>query len=292
MRKRRSKYVQKKVICPLYCFAHFSFSKQHRSQLLDRVDRLERLLAKTLEQKTGESLPRELSSGLSDSATDTSPTREDDCNDEAPGISTPSSVEQPALGSLHFAGWRLGSINSSSGIPVFSELGEHWIRSRTGQDASLERITALRQSWHSIVRSDWGSSVNTEIVNLTVTMPDRQVVEECLALYHRSYICRVFPIIDPIRFQTTISTVYSSTSSGSSDGVDNAKACILAFLAFVSYFNVCQSVKITSNAEKYSWTAHRILTANTLTVTVETLQTSCMLVCIRVLGEPVTSYTC
>lgn len=252
-------------------------NRQHRSQLLDRVDRLERLLAKTLEEKTGASLPREPSSGPSESATDTSLTREDDFNNEAHDVSTPSSIEQPALGSLHFAGWRLGSFNSSNGIPLFSELGEQWIRSRTGQDASLERITALRQSWHNIARSNWGSSVNVVNVHLPINMPDRQVVEKCLALYRESFLCCVFPLVDPVRLETTISAAYSSTLGDPSDDVYNAQACIFAFLAFVSFFNVCQSVKITSNAEKYSWTAHRILTTYTLHMTVETLQTSCML---------------
>ncbi|XP_014558859.1 hypothetical protein COCVIDRAFT_35910 [Bipolaris victoriae FI3] len=252
-------------------------NKQHRSQLLDRVDRLERLLAKTLQEKTGASLPREPSSGPSESATDTSLTRENDFNNEARDISTPSSIEQPALGSLHFAGWRLGSFNSSSGIPVFSELGEQWIRSRTGQDASLERITALRQSWHNIAHSDWGSSVDVANVHLPIDMPDRQVVEKCLTLFRESFLCRVFPVVDPVRLQTAISAVYSSTSSDPVGDISNAQACIFGFLAFVSFFNVCKSVKIASNAEKYSWTAHRILTTYMRPVTVETLQTSCML---------------
>ncbi|EUC46996.1 hypothetical protein COCMIDRAFT_91352 [Bipolaris oryzae ATCC 44560] len=252
-------------------------NRQHRSQLLDRVDRLERLLAKTLEEQAGASQPREPSSAPSESATDTSLPREDDFNNEARDISTPSSIEQPALGSLHFAGWRLGSFNSSSGIPVFSELGEQWIRSRTGQDASLERITALRQSWNNITRSDWGSSVDVSNVHLPIAMPDRQVVEKCLALFRKSFLCCVFPLVDPIRFQTAISVAYSSTSGDPFGNVHNAQACVFAFLAFASFFNVCESVKISSNAERYSWTAHRILTTYTRPVTVETLQTSCML---------------
>ncbi|USP75662.1 hypothetical protein yc1106_02936 [Curvularia clavata] len=156
----------------------------YEKKLLDRVDRLERLLAKTLEQKTSTSLPHD---NLSDPSDSTTENREDDGSDEVRDISTPSSIEQPALGSLHFAGWRLGSINSSNGIPVFSEHGEQWIRSRTGEDVSLERITALRQTWRSMVRSDWGTSVNAISVNLPSNMPDRQVVEECLSLYRRSF---------------------------------------------------------------------------------------------------------
>ncbi|KAJ6197855.1 fungal-specific transcription factor domain-containing protein [Bipolaris maydis] len=264
VRKRRSKYAKQ-------LFA------QHRSHLLDRVDRLERLLANALAEKTGTSLPRETSIGPSESATDTSLTREDDFNNEAPDISTPSSTDQPVLGSLHFAGWRLGSFNSRSGIPVFSELGENWIRSRTGQDASLERITALRQSWHNMARSDWGLSVDVVNVHLPIAMPDRQVVEKCLALYCESFLCCIFPVVDPVRLQTTISAAYSSTSGASSDDIHNAQACVFAFLAFVSFFNVYQSVNITSDAEKYSWTAHRILMTYTRPVTAETLQTSCML---------------
>ena len=81
-----------KTATRLFCAVLLTFaSRQHRSQLLDRVDRLERLLAKTLEEKTGASLPREPSSGPSESATDTSLTREDDFNNEAHDVSTPSS---------------------------------------------------------------------------------------------------------------------------------------------------------------------------------------------------------
>lgn len=255
-------------------------SKQHRNQLLDRVDRLERLLAKTLEEKTGASLQRDPSSDTSDSTPDVSLTREDDLNDEARDISTPSSVEQPALGSLHFAGWRLGSINSSSGIPVFSEHGEQWIRSRTGEDASLERITALRQSWHNIIRSDWGSHVNLTDINLQSIIPDRQVVEDRLALYRRSFVCHVFPLVDPVLFQNTIAIAYSSTSSHSAHDLYNAQACLLAFLAFISFFTFQESTESASNADQYSLTAFRILTGFSVPATVETLQTAAMLVSI------------
>lgn len=217
-------------------------------------------------------------SNPSDSTTDISLHREDDGNDEVRDISTSSSIEQPALGSLHFAGWRLGSINSSNSIPIFSEHGEQWIRSRTGENASLERITALRQSWHSMVRSDWGTSVNAINVNLPSNMPDRHAVEECLALYARSYVSHVFPVVDPLLFEKTIATAYSSTSSPSAHDLNNAQACIFAFLAIMSFFSIRQSTHLTPNGEQYSLTAHRILTSVSLTATLETLQASCMLV--------------
>lgn len=187
---------------------------------------------------------------------------------------TPFSTEQHALGSLHFAGKSLGTINSNTGIPIFSEQGQRWISSRTGETAPLDRIGTLSRSWHS-------STPMSMISTQTVELPDRHLVERYVELYQRSFASHVFPVVDPIRFRGTIATAYahiSQTAIPSTYQELSAQACIYAFLALSSIFNYGDDVPVIGAPDDYASKAQWMLTVCCLDVSIETLQLASMLV--------------
>lgn len=263
-------------------------SKDDRARLLDRIDRLEKILKETLERESRETSPHGQKSILSfpyvldhslgrrssaGQSRETSVSR-DSLGDRSCGVATPIT----SLGTLHFAGRSLGTINSNTGIPVFSDEGQRWIRSRTGENASLERIGALSRSWHSSTHSAWDSPPSMHSTRTSIELPDRRIVEAYLDLYQHAFTCHIFPVVDPLRFRNTIAVAYAPKSASSSYQEYNAQACVYAFLAFLSFFNFGDHVGQIANADEYALKAHEILTVCCLDVSVEMLQAASLLV--------------
>jgi hypothetical protein len=123
-----------------------------------------------------------------------------------------------------------------------------------------------------------------------VDLPDREMVEICLDAYQHSFACHVFPVVDPIRFRSTVATAYSQSYGKSTRPSTyqeySAHACVAAFLAFVSFFNFGDNVNPIANADEYALNGHRIVTACCLDISIETLQVATMLVC----GTPLLLY--
>jgi hypothetical protein len=65
-------------------------------------------------------------------------------------------------------------------------------------------------------------------------LPDRDLVELNFNVYRTSLMQRVFPVVDPVLFWTTINSAYKDRDSGSDSSHVSSKACIFAFSAFVS----------------------------------------------------------
>src|SRR5699024_3396834 len=81
---------------------------------------------------------------------------------------------------VRFAGRSLGSINSYSGIPVFSPRGLQWLQSRTGEIATSEKLCSLGLPWlnsdraaglESLYLSSSASRLGTQL-----DLPDREAV--------------------------------------------------------------------------------------------------------------------
>ncbi|TDZ30776.1 putative transcriptional regulatory protein [Colletotrichum spinosum] len=138
------------------------------------------------------------------------------------------------VGKLHFAGYYMGDISSYNGVPFFSADGQEWIRSRAGEDASINTLLALGPLWqtqHPAPTLLPGFPVLTTGGEL----PDRAVVEECLSLFSASHFGLAFPVIDHALFLDTIEVAYRPTD-GKSIEVVAAKGCVFAFFAIVSLF--------------------------------------------------------
>lgn len=141
------------------------------------------------------------------------------------------------FGKLHFAGYHLGEISSYNGIPFFSEDGQAWIRSRTGQDASFPAIWGDVPPWQT--RPSVDSAFLTRVAQQPIGQldpPDRKVVEQYFSFFCSSEFRRAFPLVDPVLFRQTLDLAYGQ--NGENDGFSfekiTAKACVFAFLSVIS----------------------------------------------------------
>jgi hypothetical protein len=125
---------------------------------------------------------------------------------------SPPSLPQPSASSvpLHFAGRELGAISLFTGIP-FSRAP--WEKQR-GQNSST--MLMHLQSPNAF------------------DLPDRSLLELNFEVYCTSLMQRIFPVVDPVLFWTTINSAYKQHASGADSAHVSSTACIFAFAAFVS----------------------------------------------------------
>ncbi|KAF9875054.1 C6 transcription factor [Colletotrichum karsti] len=139
------------------------------------------------------------------------------------------------VGKMHFAGYYMGDISSYNGVPFFSTDGQEWIRSRAGEDASIQTLFALGPLWQTqhpvpiLLNGFPQSGPGGEL-------PDRATVQEYLALFSASHFALSFPVIDHVLFQETIDVAYQPYEGSPSLEVVTAKAQVFAFFAVVSLF--------------------------------------------------------
>ncbi|KAL4921499.1 hypothetical protein BDW62DRAFT_208466 [Aspergillus aurantiobrunneus] len=193
------------------------------SQLSERIARIERLLSENLPQEPASPVPQRLQSitgGLNLDYTPSPPA--------IPQSSASSSVP------LHFAGRELGAISLFTGIPFIIPEGQEWVQSRTGQKLAFDRFTSNRAPWEK----QRGQNSNGMLMHLQTAhafdLPDRHLVESNFDTYRTSLMQRVFPVVDPVLFWTTINSAYKEHASGPDSAQISSRACIFVFAAFVS----------------------------------------------------------
>ncbi|PGH05822.1 hypothetical protein AJ80_08270 [Polytolypa hystricis UAMH7299] len=174
--------------------------------LLERMERLEKALIETLvEQKDIPSPP------YTNQSSGTGPLLQ-------------ISPSCPSSGRIHFAGFNLGFISSFGGIPFFSKEGQDWVRSRTGESIALDGLLQHIPTWHKQREILYQSPPCGQ------DLPPRAVLQQYVEVYWSSFIRRVFPFVDTVMFNKTIDLVYQNSGHASS------RACVFAFLAFMSNF--------------------------------------------------------
>ncbi|KAK3954792.1 hypothetical protein QBC32DRAFT_74854 [Pseudoneurospora amorphoporcata] len=144
------------------------------------------------------------------------------------------------FGKLHFAGYHLGEISSYNGIPFFSEDGQAWIRSRTGQEASFPEIWGDVPPWQT--RPSFDSVFLCKVARQPVgqlELPERKVVEQYVSFFIASEFRLAFPLVDPVLFEETLDLAYGRAGEqGAMNGLSfeqiTAKACVFAFLSIIS----------------------------------------------------------
>lgn len=144
--------------------------------------------------------------------------------------SVPSAVTEQASQELHFAPLPpfnyIGHFCGFNGLPLFSEKGRHWVRSRTGHDFRLEMITTSTPQ-RPLARLL--PSITSTTSDSSSQLPARYIVKQCLDQYRSSGFLYVYPALSPELFEQTIDSVYQG-----SNGAANLPhmACLYAFLAF------------------------------------------------------------
>lgn len=151
--------------------------------------------------------------------------------------SSPSSSgsQPPASVAVHFAGRELGVISLLTGIPFLLPEGQKWIESRTGQPISVDKLTPIRPPWEK----ERAQSTNELLMSMQAQkhfeLPEWAVVQSYYqAFLNSNVVQRIFPIIDAVLFQETMNAAYHESYSHFSYGQAGIRACMFAFVAFVS----------------------------------------------------------
>jgi hypothetical protein len=136
---------------------------------------------------------------------------------------------------VHFAGKELGVISLLTGTPFLFPEGQEWIKARTGQTVSIDKLSPARAPWEK----ERGQTFNSLLMNMNslnpFELPDLGVVRVHIEAYKRSKVMRrIFPVIDPELFEETVSTAYKQSISSFTYGQASARVCVIAFLTFVS----------------------------------------------------------
>ncbi|KAL2854218.1 hypothetical protein BJX68DRAFT_254139 [Aspergillus pseudodeflectus] len=192
------------------------------SHLSERIARIEKLLAEKLHHEPVPSLPQQPHLDSTNPSWDLTP--------------SPPSLIQPSASSsvpLHFAGRELGAISLFTGIPFILPEGQEWVQSRTGQKLAFDKFTSLRTPWEkqrAVNSNDMLAQLQSPQLG---ELPDRHLLELSFEIYRTSVMQRVFPVLDPMLFWSTIGSAYRERSSESDRCSASTKACIFAFAAFV-----------------------------------------------------------
>ncbi|KAL2830466.1 hypothetical protein BDW59DRAFT_170058 [Aspergillus cavernicola] len=203
------------------------------SHLSDRIARIEKLLAEKIPQEPAisPSLPQRTHPGFKSISRGLTP--------------PPSGLTQSSASSsvpLHFAGRELGAISLFTGIPFILPEGQEWVQSQTGQKLAFDRFTSSRAPWEQQRGQNPGSMLMHLQTPTAFDLPDRRSLELNFEAYRSSLMQRVFPVVEPVLFWTTINSAYKERHSGSDSVPASTKACVFAFAAFVGL--LCNSCLI------------------------------------------------
>jgi hypothetical protein len=136
---------------------------------------------------------------------------------------------------VHFAGKELGVISLLTGTPFLFPEGQEWIKARTGQSVAIDKLSPARVPWDK----ERGQTFSTFLMNTNnkdpFELPEWEILQTYIKGYKGSKVMRrIFPVIDPELFEETVNTAYAHSSSPFKYGQASAKACVIAFLTFVS----------------------------------------------------------
>jgi hypothetical protein len=109
-------------------------------------------------------------------------------------------------------------------------------------------------------------------------LPERRVVEECLAMYRATPFKRIWPAIDTVLFQHTIDMAYDDRAGRCSLESTAARACIFAFLALLSLHHMYPTSMPSLDSEDCAVQAQYLLPQVLHETTLEGLQTCFMIV--------------
>ncbi|KAL4869014.1 hypothetical protein BDV12DRAFT_185418 [Aspergillus spectabilis] len=192
------------------------------SHISERIARIEKLLSEKLPQGSVPSLPQQQEPVPSSFKPDLTPS--------PPPLPQSSASSVP----LHFAGRELSAISLFTGIPFILPEGQEWVQSRTGQKLAFDQFTSSRAPWER----QRGQNPSTMLMHLqspnAFDLPDRSLLELNFEVYCTSLMQRIFPVVDPVLFWTTINSAYKQHASGADSAHVSSTACIFAFAAFVS----------------------------------------------------------
>ncbi|KAJ3543748.1 hypothetical protein NM208_g3410 [Fusarium decemcellulare] len=174
------------------------------------------------------------------------------------------------FGQIYYGGCHFGQISLENGIPRFSEEGQRWILSRTGEHISDQ---AFQRSTLPGITVTSSPNYSAGLLQL----PSRAITELVLAVYLNSDFRFPFPLIDGPLFKDTIALAYQSFTDPTSLEHICARCSVLAFLSIVDLFREEIDEFPGVDAEACAVEARRLLTDVLQDTNIMNVQTLLML---------------
>ncbi|KAH7159283.1 hypothetical protein DER46DRAFT_509070 [Fusarium sp. MPI-SDFR-AT-0072] len=179
-------------------------------------------------------------------------------------------------GQMHLAGCPLGHITCPNGMPLFSEEGQAWVFSRTGEVTAFQKLKAFDKRQQVEPPSLSLSYLHGSLEQL-YELPDRSIVEQGIYWFQNCAFRLVFPAIDTVLFRDTVAIAYEPCEGPLSLERISAKGCVLAFLAIMCIFNGDSTWRPIVDSDECAVKAHYLLSDMVENANIVTLQTVFML---------------
>lgn len=175
---------------------------------------------------------------------------------------------------LHSTAKYLGPHWFFNGVPIFSDEGQRWVSSQTEQQVKWSefRIPIYRPTSLSVLHLDKSGSDLLDLV-------DQSTVKRILEPFFSTYTPHVFPVIDPVLFETTLDTAYETFDEPLSSPTHiAARACVLAALCIAGRMKIPGASPSSLDPEKPAIRAQRLLSLIPGHMSLDTLVTVLVLV--------------
>lgn len=163
----------------------------------------------------------------------------------------------------------LNSASYLKGHHVFSDEGQKWVKSQTGERINFDKLFSREVPWLKPLRSVTDSAATLP------ELPSRAALERYIQVYCSSFQSVVFPVLSRWNIGNTISLAYNPAQSF---GSASAKSCIYSFLSLVSLFGFDDSIHGAMDCRSFASAAQSFMTPVIQEMTVDGLQSLIMLV--------------
>lgn len=177
-------------------------------------------------------------------------------------------------GPLHSAAKYLGPHWFFNGVPIFSDEGQRWVSLKTGQQVTWSefRIPIYRPTSLSVLH------LNESDIGL-LDLIDQSTAKRVLEPFFGTYAPRVFPVIDPVLFETTLDTAYEILDDPLSSPIHiAARACVLGALSIAGRMKIPGPSPSPLDPERSAIKARRLLSLIPGYMSLDTLVTVLILV--------------
>lgn len=171
---------------------------------------------------------------------------------------------------------QLGHVSSEASIPILFECDQKWLQSNIAENTPLYFMHQRPVYEPNLSPSRLFTSLGT--LN---DLPNKATVKQALDTFSTSTIWLVFPLVDPVLFEYTITKAFEPCDGTPSMDHTSARACVLAFLSVMHFLQVQVGILPSIDGHMCAAKAFHALSDILEDVSVVTLQTIVMLVSIN-----------
>lgn len=128
---------------------------------------------------------------------------------------------------------QLGHVGSEASIPILFECNQKWLRSKMAENTPLYSMQQQPVYEPNLSPSCLFTSLGT--LN---GLPNKATVKQAFNTFSASTIGLVFPLVDPVLFEDTITKAFEPCDGTPSMDRTSARACVLAVLSVMHFLQV------------------------------------------------------